>query len=190
MHRALQNGVTPSSVLQTVSAIRKDVSAGIIAMVSESIVSKSGGEAFIERLAEAGFDGIIIPDIDDAYARPLAKYCESIDFSFTMLVAPTTSLLRVQELAELSSGFLYILARTGLTGEQADMPELGSRIDAIRKITDLPLAVGFGISTAAHVAAVHAQADAAIVGSALVRRLQEVDAPAIAAAKFVQEISQ
>ncbi|MBC8201952.1 MAG: tryptophan synthase subunit alpha [Planctomycetes bacterium] len=190
MHRALQNGVTPSSILDIVFAIRQNISAGIIAMVSESIVSKSGGEAFIERLAKAGFDGIIIPDIDDAYARPLSQYCETIDFSFTMLVAPTTSLPRVQELAELSSGFLYILARTGLTGEQSEMPTLDSRLAAIREVTDLPLAVGFGISTAEHVAAVHTYADAAIVGSALVRRLQEVDTPAIAAAKFVQEITQ
>jgi tryptophan synthase alpha chain len=190
MHRALQNGVTPSGVLEAVSAIGKDISAGIIAMVSDSIVRKSGGEKYIERLAKAGFDGIIIPDIDDSHARPLKEFCDSIDFSFTMLVAPTTPLPRVQELAELSSGFLYILARTGLTGVQSELPDLGIRIEAIRGMTELPLAVGFGISTAAHVAAVHSYADAAIVGSALVKRLQDADDPAAVAAKFVQEISQ
>jgi tryptophan synthase alpha chain len=190
MHRALQTGVTPSGVLEAVSAVRQQISAGIIAMVSDSIVRKSGGEAFIERLANAGFDGIIIPDIDDAHARPLKEFCVTLDFSFTMLVAPTTPLPRVRELAELSTGFLYILARTGLTGEQTEVPDLDKRIAAIREVTALPLAVGFGISTAAHVGAVHAFAEAAIVGSALVRRLQETDDPCSAAAKFVQEISQ
>ena len=106
-----------------------------------------------------------------------------------MLIAPTTPIDRVKQLVDLSSGFLYILARTGLTGEQAQMPDLASRIEEIRKVTTLPLAVGFGISTAEHVQAVHANADAAIVGSALVRRMEESDNPVQAAKQFVIEIT-
>ena len=106
-----------------------------------------------------------------------------------MLIAPTTPLVRIKKLAARSSGFLYVLARTGLTGEQAEMPDLTKRMNEIRSVTDLPLAVGFGISNASQVAAVHEFADAAIVGSALVRRLEESDDPTSAASKFVLEIS-
>ncbi len=190
MHRALERGITPAHVIGAVSRIREKLSVGIIAMVSYSIVRKSGGTIFIERLAEAGFDGIIIPDIDDTDAKVMSDFCTSIGFSFTMLIAPTTPIERIKKLAGLSSGFLYILARTGLTGEQTEMPDLRKRIAEIRNVTDLPLAVGFGISTANHVAAVHNYADAAIVGSALVRRLDNSDDPASTAMQFVQEISQ
>jgi tryptophan synthase alpha chain len=189
MHRALCKGATPALAIGIVSRIRKEVKAGLIAMVSDSIVRKSGGTSFIERLAEAGFDGIIIPDIDDTEAESISAFCKSIDFSFTMLIAPTTPIDRVAQLAALSSGFLYILARTGLTGEQSAMPDLSSRIAEIRTVTDLPLAVGFGISSGAHVDAVHKHAEAAIVGSALVRRIIETDDPSKEAAQFVQEIS-
>ena len=189
MHRSLQRGTTPAEVLGMVSNIRSQLKAGIIAMVSHSIVDKSGGLVFIDRLAEAGFDGIIIPDIDETAAKPLSEHCRTIDFSFTMLIAPTTPLVRIKKLAALSTGFLYVLARTGLTGEQAEMPDLTKRMNEIRSVTDLPLAVGFGISNASQVAAVHEFADAAIVGSALVRRLEESDDPTSAASKFVLEIS-
>jgi tryptophan synthase alpha chain len=190
MHRALQRDATPQYILAVLKQIRPKLSAGIVAMVSYSIVRKSGGTKFIEQLANAGFDGIIVPDIDDSKASALRDFCASIDFSFTMLIAPTTSLARVKKLADLSSGFLYILARTGLTGEQTEMPDLQERISEIREITDLPLAVGFGISTASHVSTVHKYADAAIVGSALVRRLEEAQNPVEVATKFVQEFSQ
>jgi tryptophan synthase alpha chain len=190
MHRALCKGATPALAIGIVSRIRERVKAGLIAMVSESIVIKSGGISFIERLAEAGFDGIIIPDIDDKEAAALCEFCKSIDFSFTMLVAPTTPIERVAQLALLSSGFLYVLARTGLTGEQTAMPDLRNRISEIRTVTNLPLAVGFGISTANHVDVVLQYADAAIVGSALVRRIAENADPSTQAAQFVQEITQ
>ena len=190
MHRALKRGTTPAHVIGTVSRLREKLSSGIIAMVSFSIVRRSGGTSFIERLATAGFDGIIIPDIDDIEAKMMSDFCRTIDFSFTMLIAPTTPIERVKKLAGLSTGFLYILARTGLTGEQTEMPDLSKRTSEIRTVTDLPLSVGFGVSTSEHVAAVHTYADAAIVGSALVRRLEHADDPADTAMQFVQEISE
>jgi len=190
MHRALSNGITPGDVIEAISRVRSSVSAGIVAMVSHSIVVKSGSTLFINRLFEAGFDGIIIPDIDVTDAQVISKYCASIDFSFTMLIAPTTPKDRIQKLAELSSGFLYILARTGLTGEQAELPDLTFRLEEIREVTSLPLAVGFGISTSEHVSAVQKVADAAIIGSALVRTMEESDDPATAAGQFVLGIKQ
>jgi len=189
MHDALKNGISPDHAIAVVSRLREQVSAGLIAMVSDSIVSRSGGSAFIDRLADAGFDGIIIPDIDDLDAEKLSAYCTSRELTFSMLVSPTTPLERVAWLASISTGFLYILARNGLTGEQSLPPDITSRIAEIRALTDLPLAVGFGISTRKHVESVTQSADAAIVGSALVRRMSNADDPSKAARDFVRELS-
>ena len=190
MHQALEKGYTPSDAITAVSRVRSQLKAGVVAMVSHSIVRKSGGTAFIERLAEGGFDGVIIPDIDDDEAQIMRTYCKELDIAFIMLVAPTTPIERVKTQADHSSGFLYILARTGLTGEQTAMPDISERIDIIRTVTDLPLAVGFGISNAEHVKSVHKVADAAIIGSALVRRLGESKDPATSPTQFIQEILQ
>ena len=190
MHRSLQRGVTPTDVIALVSRIRSTIACGLIAMVSHSIVRRSGGTAFIDKFADAGIDGFIIPDIDEREAAPLSAHCLSKGLSFSMLIAPTTPIERVKSLASLSNGFLYILARTGLTGEQTGMPNLTLRLEEIRSVTDLPLAVGFGISTASQVNAVHESADAAIVGSALVRRMEEAEDAVLAAKQFVSEISK
>ena len=189
MHRSLEQGVTPTEVASLIARVRPKVDIGLIAMVSHSIVRRSGGTSFIDQYAEAGIDGFIIPDIDESEALSLSKYCSSKGLSFSMLIAPTTPIERVKILASLSSGFLYILARTGLTGEQPDMPNLSDRLQEIREVTSLPLAVGFGISTAEHVKSVQSSADGAIVGSALVRRMQEQEDPILAAANFVEEIA-
>jgi len=188
MHRSLVRGVTPAHAIGMVSRIRSQVDTGLIAMVSHSIVRKSGGTTFLERLAEAGFDGVIIPDIDETEAREVSGCCRSLDISFSMLISPTTPIDRLATLASISSGFLYVLARLGLTGQQQVLPDIGSRIAAIRGVTDLPLAVGFGISTASQVADVHKYADAAIVGSALVHQLQNTQDAASTAKQFVTDI--
>ncbi len=126
MHRALHKGITPAHVIGMISRVRPKVDIGLIVMSSYSIVRRNGSVEFIDRLAEAGIDGIIIPDIDDNDATILSSHCELKGISFSMLIAPTTPLSRVKKLAELSSGFLYILARTGLTGEQSEMPNRSS----------------------------------------------------------------
>ena len=188
MHEALCNDIAPADTIGIVARIREKISAGLIAMVSDSIVRKSGGTAFLDRLVEAGFDGIIIPDIDDLDAVHMSTYCEGCGLSFSMLVSPTTPVERIKWLASISTGFLYILARVGLTGEQTAPPDISGRIAEIRQVTDLPLAVGFGISTRDHVLNVTKSADAAIVGSALVRRMSDAKDPVLAAREFVFEL--
>lgn len=189
MYRALERGVTTTEIASAIAKVRSKVDVGLIAMVSDSIVRRCGSTAFIDTFVDAGIDGFIIPDIDEADAVAISEHCESRGVSFSMLIAPTTPIERVERLAKLSSGFLYVLARTGLTGEQSTMPDLSNRLSEIRAVTDLPLAVGFGISTAEHVESVHGSADAAIVGSALVRRMEESKDPILAARQFVEEIS-
>ena len=189
MQKALQNEVTTTDIVDLVSRVRSKVDVGLVAMMSYSLIHRAGWKSCIDAFATAGIDGFIIPDIDVRDAKEVSEYCNEINVSFSMLVSPTTPIERIEHLASLSSGFLYVLARTGLTGEQKDMPDLAPRMAEIRAVTNLPLAVGFGISNRDHVQIVQETADAAIVGSALVRRMQESSDPATAASQFVSEIS-
>ncbi len=190
MHRALVRGVTPKTILQAIKSARSELTIGLVAMVSESLVHRGGGPAFIEQLSDAGFDGIIIPDVDLEVVSPLAEAASKRAMSFTMLVAPTSSSERIARLVRFSTGFVYLLAREGLTGERHDAPDVKALVARVRAHTQLPLAVGFGISTAAQVKAVLQYADAAIVGSSLVRRLAEGDATlaAVRAGEFATSL--
>jgi len=171
MHRALQRGVTPEVVMRQVQAARPSLQMGLVAMVSVSIVHRGGGAAFMQALHRAGFDGVIVPDADLQAAQPLVAEADRLDMVLAMLVAPTTSDDRLARLVASSRGFVYLLARAGITGERAEAPEVADLVARVRRHTVLPLAVGFGISTAEHVKAVWRHADAAIVGSSLVRRM-------------------
>jgi tryptophan synthase alpha chain len=189
MHKALLGGVTPSGVFEIVRCMRKKTSMGLIAMVSHSIVDRMGAGRFIGEAAEAGFDGLIIPDIDLEAAREVKMRADDRDMSFSLLVAPTTGGRRLEQVVSLCTGFVYVLARVGITGERDAAPEVTRRVEALRRITDLPLAVGFGISTPDHVRAVTESADAAIVGSALVRRMGQADDPLASARQFVSDLA-
>ncbi len=183
MHEALAAGATVEGVFRAVAQARAHTDVGLVAMVSASIVTRIGAHDFVSRAAHAGFDGLIVPDLDSAGAGELANLCESRGLSLALLVAPTSSNERSREIVSHCRGFVYLLARAGITGERDASPEIAGPVAALRAVTRLPIAAGFGISTAAHVAAVTQHADAAIVGSALVRRMGSTT-PVEAAAEF------
>lgn len=196
MHEALQKGVTPGAIFDVVREVRSKSNAAIIAMVTDSIITRYGGtgpEKFVAHAAAAGFDGLIVPDVDLDAAVPLSGLAKLHGLSFTLLIAPTTKEERIAKIASLCSGFVYVLARVGITGERSEIDEasLRSRIELIRQHTELPLAIGFGISRADQVRAVTKIANAAIVGSALVRRMSDAgeSGAGIAAEKFVRELA-
>lgn len=191
MHEALQQGVTPDDVFEVVGRVRNDVDMGIVLMVSDSIVERIGAASFIQRAREVGADGLIVPDIDTAAAGEIAALTRQHDMSFTLLVAPNSTETRMAEIVKHCSGFVYLLARVGLTGEQDAAPQIQQQVQRLRQMTDLPIAVGFGISRAEHVRAVVAHADAAIVGSALVRRMGDAgpEHAAAQAAALVRELA-
>ena len=172
MHAALERG-TRESVLKQVRDCRDSIRLPLLAMVSVSIVDRLGGATFIEALSDAGFDGVIVPDADLDTIEPLVAAAEAADIGFSTLLAPDTSPERATRIASTAREFLYLLARRGITGERGDAPDLEGRVGRIREITVLPLAAGFGISSAEHVATVVRDADGAIVGSALVRAIGE-----------------
>lgn len=198
MHEALEAGITPKSVIEAVAAIRSKLHVGLVAMTSVSIVERIGRDRFLGMLAEAGFDGVIYPDAPLEEAEPLIHAASGLGLTASLLIAPTTPIERARRICELCTGFVYVLARAGITGEQGGGPGVAirERISAIREVTDLPLAVGFGISSADHVRAVVSSeggdADAAIVGSALVRRMSEAGTgkAAHAAERFCRELAE
>lgn len=171
MHQALLAGMTPDAIFEAVARVRPSVP--VIAMVSVSIVERMGGARFIERATDAGFSGFIVPDADPATAAELSRLALARGAGFSALVSPSTTAERLVELARISTGFVYLLARIGVTGERSEAPEIAERTAATRRATSVPIAAGFGIGTREHVRAVVQHADGAIVGSAIVRRMTE-----------------
>lgn len=177
MHRALLGGTTPEAVFACVERAKPAVP--VLAMVSVSIVERMGVRAFLARCASAGFAGVIIPDAgsdfwQDLHARAASEPPTALDsLGVVELVAPTTPRTRIEEIVRRTNAFVYLLARAGITGERADAPEVADRIATIRSLGPARIAVGFGIATKDHVAAVGRHADGAIVGSAIVRKMTE-----------------
>ncbi|MDG2423101.1 MAG: tryptophan synthase subunit alpha [Phycisphaerales bacterium] len=190
MHEVLESGLRVESLFELVESIRSDVSLGLVAMVSESIIERMGLNEFTHRAATAGFDGLIVPDMDINRTAPLRALADKHDLSLTFLIAPTTSVERATMILKACRGFVYLLARAGLTGESEQAPEIARQVDMIRQQSNLPIAAGFGIATPEHVRQVNEHADAAIVGSALVRRMTEADDPAAAAIEFTRHLSE
>jgi tryptophan synthase alpha chain len=184
MHEALAKGATPLSVFDEVAQARPSVQAGLVAMVSFSIVAKAGGggtaapQRFAANARQAGFDGLIVPDCPLEESQALRDAASAEGLSFSLLIAPSTPPTRAEAICKACTGFVYLLARAGTTGDKGgdrvgggEPIQLEPRVTRLREMTDLPIAVGFGISTAEQVRAVVRHADAAIVGSALVRQM-------------------
>jgi tryptophan synthase alpha chain len=143
-------------------------------MVSYSIVFRYGVDRFAADAKSAGFDGILMPDLPLPEAAAICQTMIAAGLETVLLVAPTTSPARRAEIARLSTGFIYYLSVSGITGERSQLPaDLPANIAALKKLTDVPICVGFGISTPAHVAELSRLADGAIVGSAMVKRMNQ-----------------
>ncbi|MDX2146745.1 MAG: tryptophan synthase subunit alpha [Planctomycetota bacterium] len=194
MHRALQGGVTPERIFSEIQAARGQFRAALVAMVSVSIVHRFGGAAgFARRAREAGFDGLIVPDVPLEESGQLRAAAAEHGLSFTLLVAATTPAPRVAEIARACTGFVYLMTRTGITGTQSGPIDVDARVKVVREATDLPVACGFGVSTSDHVRSVCRVADAAIVGTALVKAMeageQRGDDPSSEAGKLLRELA-
>ena len=189
MHEALLGGVTPTAVFDLVRQLRPQTKLGLLAMVSDSIIHRMGAARFVADAANAGFDGLIVPDIDVESAEAVGSLATDHGMSLSLLIAPTTPEDRISRITSLCSGFVYLLARVGITGERVDAPDITERVRIVRQHTDLPIAAGFGISRPEHVAAVTASADGAIVGSALVRRMGNAKDPVQEAVSFIRPLA-
>jgi tryptophan synthase alpha chain len=177
--RALDRGVHVDDIFRTVRQIAdasslKNRNIPLVAMVSYSLVHHRGPALFLQQARAAGLSGAIVPDLPVEESQELAALAAADDFKLIQLVTPTTPRDRAVRIAKMSTGFLYCVSVTGITGERTSLPaELPPQLAWLRQQTDLPLCVGFGVSQPDHVRMLRPLVDGVIVGSALVRRLEQ-----------------
>ena len=169
--RALDAGMTPDRYFGFVESL--DVDVPLVCMTYYNLVyqygDRDGPEPFVERAAEAGIDGVIVPDLPVDESDPLRSACEAHGLDLVFIVAPTTTERRLERIREVVSGYVYVQARMGTTGARTDVSDRTAESLARVEDWDVPAAVGFGISAAEHARTVVASgADGVIVGSALV----------------------
>jgi tryptophan synthase alpha chain len=179
--RALKNGATLSGVIDLVSEIRNTKSpANEVPIVLFSYcnpVFQMGLEKFAARAAAAGADGVLITDLTPEESEDYRRIMAAHHLETVFLGAPTSTDERLEKIAACSSGFLYLISRTGVTGAKDALPDdLPALLRRARSVTQLPIAVGFGISLPGHVSVLGGLADAAVVGSALVSEIEKATA--------------
>ncbi len=172
--RALAAGTTLPRVLETVAAVRGDVRAPLVLFAYYNTLLAFGLKAFARAAVDVGVDGVMVVDLPVEEAGPLAAEASVTGLDLVHLVAPTSTPERMRRIAHASGGFVYVVSLTGVTGERSALPaDLAKQIRALRLVTTKPVCVGFGIATPQQVAAVGALADGVIVGSAIVRLIEE-----------------
>jgi len=172
--RALAKKIKLPEILAMLSRVSREVKMPLVTMVSYAIVYRYGLEKYVAEAQAAGVVGAIVPDLLVEEADELAAICRQHDFSLIQLVTPTTPRERAVRIARASTGFLYYVSVTGITGERTELPPtLAENVGWLRTQTDLPLCIGFGISRPEHVKLLAPVADGLIVGSAIVRRVAE-----------------
>lgn len=170
-YTALMSGTTVKDCLAMVRELRADgMTQPFCAMTYYNPLFRYGIEEFVRDAAAAGIDGLIVPDLPPEEAEELENACRRAGLATIYLLAPTSTDERIRIVARHCTGFIYLVSVTGITGARQDLPpDLADFVARVRRHTDLPLAVGFGIGTRAQAAAVAAIADGVIVGSALVK---------------------
>ncbi|MEQ9616848.1 MAG: tryptophan synthase subunit alpha [Phycisphaerales bacterium] len=175
MHRALGSGMRVRDVMRVVKRARAQTDAAFVAMVSCSIARRFGAEPFAGMLAEAGFDGVIYPDLPLEEAEPFATPARAAGLTVSLLISPATPPARASAIAGASSGFVYAMARVGITGGEGSggPADLSTYLNGLRGGGGVPVACGFGIATPVDARAIAAVADGVIVGSAIVKAMAE-----------------
>jgi tryptophan synthase alpha chain len=174
--RALAKKIKLAGILEMTRQLAPALKTPLVTMLSYAIVYRHGVEKYVADAKAAGIAGAIVPDLPVEEAQTLSRICRAADFSLIQLVTPTTPRERALRIAESSSGFLYYVSVTGLTGERGELPpELLENVNWLREQTPLPICIGFGISGVDQVRRLAPVADGLIVGSAVVRRIAAIE---------------
>ena len=174
--RALAKKVKLPAILEMLGSVSGQIKMPLVTMVSYAIVHRYGLKRYVAEAQKAGVCGAIVPDLLVEEAGELAAICKAAEFSLIQLVTPTTPRERAVRIAKASTGFLYYVSITGITGERTKLPpSLIENVGWLKTQTDLPLCIGFGISQPEHVKLLAPVADGLIVGSAIVRRIAEAE---------------
>ena len=172
--RAIKAGTTVAKVLEIAAKIRETSEIPLLLFTYLNPVLRYGFARLAADAKAAGIDGCLLTDVSVEEARDYVNVMREAGIDTVFLAAPTSTDHRLKLVAEYSSGFIYLVSRTGITGEQVSLSDTAlPLIERMRALTDLPLAMGFGISSAEQVAAVSAHADAVVVGSAIVRQISK-----------------
>ncbi len=172
--RALKTGTTLASVLKMVADIRLSSQIPIVLFGYFNPIFAYGVEKFARTASEAGVDGVLVVDLPPEEARELRVYSDAAGLDFISLVAPTSGKDRMKTILKTATGFLYYVSITGVTGTAAPKVEdVAREVGKIRKLTKMPIAVGFGISNAKQAKAIGAVADGIVIGSAVVKLIDE-----------------
>ena len=177
--RALNGGVTTDKIFDLVRDLRRDVEVPMVFMTYANMVFSYGSERFISTCREIGIDGLILPDVPYEEKEEFLPICRRYGVDLISLIAPTSE-DRIAMIAREAEGFLYIVSSLGVTGVRSEIrTDLGAIVETVRQNTDIPCAIGFGISTPEQAAKMAGISDGAIVGSAIVRLIGEhgKDAP-------------
>ena len=190
--RGLASGTTSSGVFQTVRRIRRASEIPVVLYVYYNLIHQRGLRKFVLEAAAAGVDGLLVLDLPPEEGEAFGEALEGAGLLQIYLVAPTTPADRVARIASRASGFLYCISREGVTGMQETVSKgLGSMTALIRRCTDLPIAIGFGISNAAQAREAASFGEACVVGSAVVNRIAALgDSPSLVpkVSAFVKEL--
>lgn len=167
--RALESGMDAEKVFKLVEAVREFSDVPIVFYTYYNLVFASGSAAYSKRAKAAGVDGLLTLDLPPEEASEHCQACAENGLETVFIVAPTTPDERLKMICQPTTGFIYYVSREGVTGERSSMAEgIQARVEEIQQYTDLPVVVGFGISTPEHVRTVAAAADGVVVGSAIV----------------------
>lgn len=191
--RALRNGINVKDILRVVAEVRADdCETPMILFSYFNPILRFGLEKFVEEAVKSGVDGILITDLVPEEAEDFRQILAAKGLALIMLAAPTSSDERLRKICGKASGFVYAVSRAGVTGARNDLSnDAENLVKRLRKFTDLPVAVGFGISNAAQVAETWKYADAAVVGSAIVAEIMRLAPnPDDVPIEFVEEIGE
>ena len=187
--RALKGGVTTDRIFRFVRELRRDVTIPLVFMTYANVVFSYGAERFISGCRDMGIDGLILPDLPFEEKEEFLPVCRKYGVDLISLIAPTSE-DRIAMIAKEAEGFLYIVSSLGVTGVRSEITtDLNSIVKTVRESTDIPCAIGFGISTPEQAGKMAAVSDGAIVGSAIVKLLAKYgkDAPP-EVGKYVKEM--
>ena len=172
--RALDKKIKLAEILAMLGRLTPELPAPIVTMVSYAIIYRHGLEEYVAEAKAAGVAGAIVPDLPVEESGPMAEICRREDFGLIHLITPTTPRDRARRIAERTTGFIYYVSVTGITGERTELPpEIVENVARLREDTSLPICIGFGISRPEHVRMLAPVADGLIVGSAIVRHIAE-----------------
>jgi tryptophan synthase alpha chain len=172
--RGLESGATPPKVLETVAAIRKQSQIPIVLYIYFNLIHRVGVEQFIQKAANAGVDGLLVLDLPPEESENYETLMREAGLCHIYLVAPTTPEKRMKFIVKRGAGFIYYISREGVTGMQTQVAaNLAQRVAKIRAHTKLPVAVGFGVSNPEQARLVARDADAVVVGSAVVNQIAQ-----------------